>query len=714
MSSRTVAALTAALAVAIVLPGGAPARLAPEQPAGAQLVVRPAGLVLQTPAYQLVLSRQTGALLAIVDRISGTRLVQGQNGCQWGARSTPDGGYIGGCAFVPQKAGRFSYRWNADAGTLTLTYLGDEAQDRNTNAVVTITPSEDHVDLRMALENHRGQTIVNVNFPSDLYVDAGSVQAGYAPNFLPGVRLGRGFFSRVGDNVERYPSRWAFADYLALDVGRSSFALYSVNPAPAPLAPVDLGFLRNGLPAPCSSADVCVTHLFHTWIRDGESWRSPVVRLRFGQTVRQTILAYRSENGIDDYPSLREKLGESRLDTLARAPLIKADETRGLPPFRLWAPELDRLPSPALVHPVAFQAGGFDENDPDFLPPDAQWGTTAELSAAVEAAHARGQLVMPYLNMSWWDDGSPTVLGLPPPLTLRDVSTQDSQGRPVSEAYGPHVGYLVSPTVPFVRDRVARLFEEWRSDVPADCLFFDQIGARMWRYDFNPTEPTPLAYDDGWLALMQPYRDRCLMMEDGWDRLAASSSGFMGGALLMQREFAEPDTKWGPGNWEPYPLADWLLGDKVLLYQHDLYEGTMTDDPEVLTFNEAFGFVLSFEWNGTTDSLSSPWLELVGRLQRTLGPYYAGAQLTAFDDVAPGVTRSTFADGYTVIANWTGSVYETGGYGIAPDGFLARTEDGSVLAGAFASTFAGAPLPPGTTYRLVEGGRTTYSAVLTG
>jgi len=321
---------------------------------------------------------------------------------------------------------------------------------------------------------------------------------------------------------------------------------------------------------------------------------------------------------------------------------------------------------------------------------------------------------MPYLNMSWWDDDSPTLRNLPPPLRLRDVSMLDSLGRPVTESYGSHTGYIVSPYVPFVRDRVARLFEEWHTDVPVDCLFFDQIGARVWRYDLNPAAPTPLAYDDGWLALLEPRSDRCLMQEDGWDRLAASSSGFLGGLLLMQRQFREPDVKWGPGNWEPYPLVEWLLGDKVLLYQHDLYEDTMSADPTVLTWNEAFGFVLSFEWNGNTDTLSSPWLELVGRLQRTLGPHYAGAELTRFDDVAPGITQSSFADGYSVMANWTDSVYETGGYGIAPGGFLARTDDGSVLAGAFADRFAGAPLSAGTHYVIVEQGRTTFSAVLTG
>ena len=74
-----------------------------------------------------------------------------------------------------------------------------------------------------------------------------SVTAGYAPNFLPGVVFGRAFFRRNVDDLFTYPSRGAFADYLALDVGRASLAVYSVNPLPAPLAPVELGF-RHGAP----------------------------------------------------------------------------------------------------------------------------------------------------------------------------------------------------------------------------------------------------------------------------------------------------------------------------------------------------------------------------------------------------------------------------------------------------------------------------------
>ena len=203
-----------------------------------------------------------------------------------------------------------------------------------------------------------------------------------------------------------YPSRWAFADYLALDAAGGHLSLYSVNSGP--IHPVVLGFLRHPSSGRCSGSLVLhrppVSDVDHGSARNGRALSSAFESAR---TAEQSILAYRRDNGIDAYPSVQTKLG-ARLNTLARAPLIKADLVK-LKPFRDWGADLPRLPSPALLHPVAFQPGGHDENDPDFLPPDPRWGTNADFTSVVEAAHSSGQLVMPYLNVSWWDDDSPTM-----------------------------------------------------------------------------------------------------------------------------------------------------------------------------------------------------------------------------------------------------------------------------------------------------------------
>ena len=238
--------------------------------------------------------------------------------------------------------------------------------------------------------------------------------------------------------------------------------------------------------------------------------------------------------------------------------------------------------------------------------------------------------------------------------------------------------------------------EQWREDVPADCVFLDQIGARPWRYDFNPAEPSPLAYYDGWIANFAPYADRCLMAEDGWDRLAATFAGFHGSALSVQLERQQPDEIYGAGNWRPYPLALWLFHDKVLTYQHDLYDGTMTTSAQVLTWNMAFGNVLSYAWNNWAGSLDSPWLTLVSSFQKTLGPLYAGQPFTSWRDLADGITESAFGS-FVVTANWTDSPYQ----GIAAHGFAARAP--GIVAGAFTGSLGGVPLSAGTHYVLVNG-----------
>jgi len=293
--------------------------------------------------------------------------------------------------------------------------------------------------------------------------------------------------------------------------------------------------------------------------------------------------------------------------------------------------------------------------------------------------------------VSWWTVGGETTSSQP----ATTVAALDSAGDPLVDLYATK-GYAVSPYAPFVQSVVTKTMEQWSKDVPADCVFLDQLGARPWRYDFNPAEPSPLAYYDGWIANFAPYADRCLMAEDGWDRLAATFAGFHGSALAVQLERQQPDEIYGAGNWRPYPLALWLFHDKVLTYQHDLYDGTMTTSAQVLTWNMAFGNVLSYAWNNWARTLDSPWLTLVASFQKTLGPLYAGKAFTSWKDVADGITESAFGS-FVVTANWTDSTYQ----GIAAHGFAAHAP--GIVAGAFAGSLGGVPLSAGTHYVLVNG-----------
>ena len=613
------------------------------------------------------------------------------NRCLWGVATQSDRSYLGGCSFAPRAALRFSYKWNRAAALLTLTYRG--------TAVVTVHALQAAFDLRLRVENH-GAPLTRVEFPEALVGDTATVTAGYAPTVLPGVRLAPAFFSRVGGDVQLYPSRWAFADYLALDAGAAHLSVYSISRGP--LYPVQLGFVHGEAPAACSGSSFCIVHEFQTWIARGATWTSPLMRVRIGDTADQSILAYRHDNGIDAYPSLQSKLGAG-LSTYAEAPLLKANLNL-VRPFRDWAAELQRLPSPLLLHPVGFQTGGFDLNDPDFLPPDPRYGTNADFNAVIAAAHRLGDLVMPYGNLSWWDPNSPTMLA----VQMQDVAVLDEHGAPSTVSYGGHTGVIVSPYAASVRRQIAQYMDDWRTQVPVDCMFLDQIGARPWLRDFNPAAPNPTAYDDGWLAMLATYSDRCLMVEDGWDRLARNSVGFHGGLLMMSRELDLPNALLGAGNWQPYPLAVWLFHDKVLMYQHDLYDGTMATDGEVLTWNMAFGMINSYSWDALAPN-ANPWLDLVARLQRDFGPHYVGIPLSDYKNLAPDVNESTYGDLSVIASRDTTRGYSVAAYDIAPGGFFARTAANDLLAGAFEGSFDGVPLSAGVHYVIVERGTATLT-----
>jgi hypothetical protein len=76
--------------------------------------------------------------------------------------------------------------------------------------------------------------------------------------------------------------------------------------------------------------------------------------------------------------------------------------------------------------------------------------------------------------------------------------------------------------------------------------------------------------------------------------------------------------------------------------------------------------------------------------------------LTAYAVLGDGVTQTTFGS-YSVIANTTKAPYPVDSFTIAPGGFLARTADGSTVAGEFAD-------PSGRVYRIVQNGQTTFQS----
>ena len=419
-----------------------------------------------------------------------------------------------------------------------------------------------------------------------------------------------------------------------------------------------------------------------------------------GEGAQDAIQAYRSDNGMDRFPSLAAKLG-ARYDRIVRSPLYKADTAQLGVPFSEYVGILTKVPAPGILHPVAFQPGGHDENYPDFLPPASTWGTTADMAAMFRQAQALGFMVMPYTNPTWWDDESSTLRNLPPPLTIKDVAVLDRDGVPQYEYYGSHGGYVMSPYPAFVRDRLARLVHDMTTDVPSDLLFEDQIGARPWLFDHNAASPSPLAYMDGWLAHTRTYSDTLLMTELAFDRLTETEAGFHGSVLLPEVTGYTADW-WGKNTWQPYPLATALARDKTLFYQHDLAPETMTTQKSFLTWNLAMGYMLSYDLVKSSygGGLDSEWLGLVSAFQQHVLARYADETLTNYVNVTSQLTRTDFETCH-VFANWDSATgYVIGAHTISPSGALVTCDDGSMSAGVF-THYNGAALSAGDHY-LIE------------
>jgi len=658
--------------------------------------------------YQLALRKENGSITSIVDLTTGQQVSPGSRyECLWGVVTEEDSPqFIGGCHYNSAWPNHFSYSWSATEQTLTLTYTPDPAATQQVQANVLLKISEEPwFDLHLAVTNHTRKVVKEALFPTDLVFLEDEIQEALLP-ILPGTLMLPGFFDYLAQKpdhqyVAKYPGYpGMFADYVSLKTSKGQIAIYSLY-GDGPIHSLALGFIHDTVPY--IPGGTYYYHSFGTWLPDGAAWQSPWVRVRVSQDHAQTVLAYREDNGLDHFASLAEKLG-ARYEQIVRSPLYKADADQLGIPFSQYQAFLAQVPYPGMLHLVAYQPGGHDENYPDFLPPDPAHGTTASFAAMFWQAQARGFLVMPYTNPTWWDDESPTLKHLPGSLQIRDLAVLNAQGQPVDEYYGVHYGYVMSPYPTYVRQRLCRLGRQMTVTVPSNLLFEDQIGARPWLRDFNPSAPYAMSYIQGWQELLAWLRN-CrpavpIETELGFDRLAEIESGFHGSVVLPQ-VLGYTSGWWGENTWRPYPLATMLVRDKALFYQHDLAPETFTTNKAQLAWNLAMGYQLSYDLVPSQfgGGLASDWLKVVGAFQHIALWSYAGERLTGYASLAGSVTQTSF-ETCTVVANWDdANPYTTDGFTLASQGALLRC-GGQLTAGVFTG-YNSQPLSLGDHY-LIE------------
>ena len=488
-----------------------------------------------------------------------------------------------------------------------------------------------------------------------------------------------------------YPA--AFLDLQRLEtVSGAAVTLYGVQPRP-PHEPwkakrrFQVATLEHG-------ADENGGYLHHgycVYVKKGERYAPPSVRLRLDGTLDALLGEYAEANTLDR--KLRDKIRPETLEKLVHGVFLKscgtAKELRGI---------VGKLPPSTTLHLACYLKGGFDKEYPDHLPVRPQFGTDEEFRALVDELHAAGHLFSPYTNPTWWCDHprGPTfaAAGEAPLLVRRDGSRSH-------EAYGSNDGWTVTFWHPAVQAANRRTVKSFAEDFPCDLLFQDQTGGRGNGYDFNPAAPAPDAYCEGLLSQIEEDSARLpLGCEDGWDRVANVDLAIFGMTFqLIPSQLRAPcahnvliKNLIPPNLWTVEPLSAKLMHDKTLFYLHDL--GEFVWDRRGLAWCMGLGINMSYnlyvcDWNRPG---RQTWLGQLARIQREAMSRIAGKRLTSFvHDRAPlfarGIDPLTRLDDGTIVSVWEdvevranlGDVpRQVGGEKLEPYGWTVRWPGGSL------------------------------------
>jgi len=292
---------------------------------------------------------------------------------------------------------------------------------------------------------------------------------------------------------------------------------------------------------------------------------------------------------------------------------------------------MELLPANNIVHFSEYLLGGFDKQYPDHVPPRESWGTPEQFSAFYARGRELGHLMMPYTNTSWWciDPKGPTFEreGEAPLARSRDRSI-------FKERYGPgNEGHKVCFWHPAVQEAHRTVRHQMTAQYPSDVLFQDQVGARAWYWDYNEAAPTPTAALDGMYSLsMEDAAVVPLATEDGYDRVIEFETMLCGMAWAVVPSGARHERRrnayhFPEGDWENYPLVQYLAHDRVIFMLHDL--GHFVTDREKLAWVLGLGYGLSYvcDATGLGSAERMRWLAWLDALQKNVCSRYAGLPL---------------------------------------------------------------------------------------
>ena len=510
--------------------------------------------------------------------------------------------------------------------------------------VVTVERTENDgiSDCRATISLDIDKTALLFDFPARMRFDRNAVRRFSYPgrsNWGLGLAFNERFFTErdpasgkwMSYADVKYPTQ--FADFARVEFkDGSSSAVFGVQPRPeqagwdnpTPFVPAVTGVGAD-------DAGGWYDHAFGVYLKKGDSWTSPVVRIVRGGSLRDNLEAYSQANGFRR--TLLDKVGNAALlEKLKRAPLFKCEVTA-----EVARRMLEALPAPTLYHTTTYLKGGFDKEYPDHFPVNRElFGTEDDLLDVMDLAREKGHIFMPYTNPTWWCDHprGPTFLekGEAPLLVNLDGSHR-------YETYsgGKVDGWQVTVRHLDVRAANRLTLSRFVRDFPADFVFQDQVGARDWLYDLNPAACGATDMPESYITMEEEdSASTRLMAEDGWDRVAEYNVGLCGcnwWIFPFRHKSGTPRPHFKdlfPADcWEIEPITLYLAHDKCLFYSHNL--GAFVDSPPILAWSLACGYQLSetnrrYETNETARDWYA-WLHLV---QRLVASRIAGQPLLSF------------------------------------------------------------------------------------
>ncbi|OWY70652.1 hypothetical protein B7486_13665 [cyanobacterium TDX16] len=613
--------------------------------------------------FELAFRKADGRLLYIVDKTTGQQVSPGNVHGPWVLRFS-NNTWLDGENFSTTNPSRlFSYTWNATDSILTLNYVATGSQTCNVSVVITPTLGPE-VNSVLSITNQSGMKVELLAYPVQLSFLRNQIAGVYVP-YMEGMRLSSSFFPAY-DFTSGYPGQM-FADFAYTELTSGAFAVYTVQDPKEPIISSAWAILQDSYAGGVSKYH----HDYTLDLANGQSWTSPVTVFNVGSSVADSMATYWTRNGLDTIPSLEQKLGTSLFKKLANAVLLKRDFLQGSWTFLTFQSALASIPAGNLLHFVAFWPNGFDENYPDYLPPNPSLGTLAQLQTLVATARSSGHLVMPYTNPTWWDDQSPTLNSLG-----TGIVTRNRQGNLISETYGSHGGYVVSPYAADVIERQDQTRDEFTQTVPCDLMFEDQVGARSNpAFANHPECPSPVEYIQGLMNVAERSSTWLpIMSEGGYDRLSRFESGYCLSHTIGWH--------WWPSNtYRPYPMAPLWAHDKLYFSAHNLAGSSMVTDLPKLSYYISVGYSLSYDLS----MLNQSWLKLLDCFQKNLVSKLIGVGMSSYELLPTnGQSRTTFANGVVVTANLTGGSMAVDNHVVSPNGFIA-VQDGNVLGGALST-----------------------------